>query len=153
MNTNLKDVVNDVFPQMLESLTFMFADPDEGVSPPGMPHDAVLVRIAFSGERNGAIEMAIGRSLGLEMAGNLLGLEPQADNAQKYGDDALRELMNVTCGHILTAMAGDRPVFNLTIPSISPMDGADWDALSRDESAAQFSIDGRPVRMRVQLEA
>lgn len=26
MNTNLKDVVNDVFPQMLESLTFMFAD-------------------------------------------------------------------------------------------------------------------------------
>jgi len=153
MNNDPKAVINDVFPQMIEELTFLFADPVEGGAAPGIPHDAVVVSIAFSGERSGTLDMGIGRSLGIEMAANLLGLDPEADNAAALGDDALRELMNVTCGHVLTSLAGDKPVFNLTIPEVRPVNGAEWDALGQGHDTAQFSVDGRPVQMRLRLDA
>ena len=153
MHTEPKAIIDDVFPRMLEELTFLFADPEEGGGPQGMPHDAVRVVIGFSGEKRGTLEMAIGRSLGIEMAANLLGLDPDAEEALTLGDDALRELMNVTCGHVLTTLAGDKPVFNLSIPEVSPMDGAAWDAFARDSNTAQFSVDGRPVQLRLHVES
>ncbi|MBM3290171.1 MAG: chemotaxis protein CheX [Candidatus Hydrogenedentes bacterium] len=153
MDSNAKGVLDDVFPRMLEELTFLFADPDDGSSPQGMPHDAVDVAIAFSGERNGTLDMGVSRSLGIEMASNLLGLDPDDDNAEHLGDDALRELMNVTCGHVLTSLAGDKPVFNLSIPTITALDGAGWDALARDADTARFAIDGRPVHLRLRVQS
>ena len=152
MHSKPREVVAEVFPKMLEELGFLFADPDESPSPPGMPHDAVRVQIAFSGEMGGEIDMGIGRSLGAEIASNLLGLDLGEENIPRAGDDALRELLNVTCGHILTTFAGDRPVFNLTIPEVTPMDGAAWDALARDKDTAIFGIDGRPVQLRLRLQ-
>lgn len=151
MGGNLRDIIDDVFPRMLEELAFMFADCDDGAGEFGMPHDAVLVHIAFSGEREGSVDMGVGRTLGLEMAANLLGVAQDANNAEQLGDDALLELMNVTCGHILSSMAGDKPVFNLTIPEISQMSGEAWDEMQRDVSTARFTVDGRPVQMRVCL--
>lgn len=151
MDSNLKGVVDDVFPRMLEELAFLFADPDDGGAQ-GIPHDAVLVSIGFSGERSGALEMGIGRSLGNEMAANLLGLDPDERGADRLGDDALRELMNVTCGHVLTELAGDTPVFNLTIPEVTILDGAGWDALGNDHATAKFAVDGRPVQLRLRVD-
>jgi hypothetical protein len=61
--------------------------------------------------------------------------------------------MNVTCGHVLTALAGDRPVFNLSIPEVRPMDGKAWDALASDKDTVRFSVDGRPVHIRLQVHS
>lgn len=152
MSRTPKEVVREVFPRMLEDLTFLFADPDDSGSPSGMPHDAVKVSIAFSGDRSGDIEMGLARSLGAEMASSVLGVDPNEAKAGQIGDDALRELMNVTCGHVLTSLAGERPVFNLSIPVVERMDGDAWEALARDSDTAMFNVDGRPVHVRLRFD-
>lgn len=151
MKSDLKAVLRDVFPRMLEELTFLFADePDASLSIPG---DPVLVNIGFSGPFNGTLDMSIARSLGVEMASNLLGLEPDDTNAEHAGDDALRELMNVTCGHVLTGIAGSEPVFNLSIPTVRPISAQEWEALGNAAEVVIFHVDGRPVQLRVNIDA
>ena len=153
MSDNPKDVIIEVFPRILEELAFLFADPVEDFVRLGMPHDAIAVTIAFTGEKSGTLEMKIGRSLGIDMVSNLLGLDPDSHDAERAGDDALRELMNVTCGHILTSIAGDKPVFNLAVPQIEPLDASAWESLSRGENTAKFSVDGRPVQLCMTLSS
>ncbi|MCC6797145.1 MAG: chemotaxis protein CheX [Candidatus Hydrogenedentes bacterium] len=150
MKVDTKAVLRDVFPRMLEELTFLFADNSDGKA--SLPGDAVLVNIAFSGPFHGTLDMSIARSLGIEMASNLLGLDPEDTNAQRAGDDALRELMNVTCGHVLTGIAGSEPVFNLSIPTVRPIGAEEWDALGAAADVVIFEVDGRPVQLCVKIE-
>lgn len=152
MNRTPREVVVEVFPRILEDLAFLFADPDDSQFSSGMPHDAVKVSITFSGDRSGGIEMGLARSLGAEMASSLLGVDPSEASAGQIGDDALRELINVTCGHVLTSLAGEKPVFNLSIPAVERMDGDTWEALARDVDTVLFSVDGRPVHVRLRFD-
>lgn len=151
MTHDTRAVLRDVFPRMLETLTFIFADEADGKA--SIPGDAVLVNITFSGPVTGSLDMSIARSLGIEMASNLLGLDPEDANAERAGDDALRELMNVTCGHVLTGIAGNEPVFNLAIPTVRPIGADEWDVLGRAKDVAVFHVDGRPVQLCVTIEA
>lgn len=150
MKRDTKAVLRDVFPRMLEELAFLFADEPDSLA--SMPGDPVLVNIAFSGPFHGTLEMSIARSLGIEMASNLLGLDPDDTNAEHAGDDALRELMNVTCGHVLTGIAGSEPVFNLSIPTVRLISGKEWDALGNAADVVIFQVDGRPVQLRVNID-
>ncbi len=151
MKSDTKAVLHDVFPRMLEELTFLFADDPDGRA--SIPGDAVIVNIAFSGPYSGTLDMSIARSLGIEMATNLLGLDPDDASAERAGEDALRELMNVTCGHVLTGIAGSEPVFNLSIPTVRSIGADEWNALGNAEDVAVFHVEGRPVQLRVTINA
>jgi CheY-like chemotaxis protein len=37
--------------------------------------------------------------------------------------DSLKEMLNVTCGQLLTSFAGEGPVFDLSIPTVAELDG------------------------------
>lgn len=153
MNNNAKAAVESVFPQVLEELAFLFADPSDMSSVPGAPHDALKVSMAFSGALSGVLDMAVSQGLGSEIAANLLGVEPEDTQDSKAAHDALRELLNVTCGHVLTTVAGDQAVFDLSIPTVAPIEIAEWKRLASQSDTAFFSVEGRPVMLRVAIPA
>jgi len=140
-----------VFADILARLAFMFGEPAAGdeLSPPA--GGALCAEMAFRGPRRGTLALAAPPALAGELAANVLGLEPDDVTAAAGAADALQELLNVTCGHVLTALAGDEPVFDLDAPATRPLDAAAWRALHDAPGTAGFVVEGRPVLLRLDL--
>lgn len=142
-----------VFPDVLERMAFMFADPADPAEVLGAGNEAVGATMRFTGIWNGTLMLAAPRSLCEELAANVLGLDPGNEGAAQKAPDALKELLNVTCGNVLTRLAGDEPVFDLTVPTVRDIDSAEWDALAGAEGSVAFLADGSPVLIRMEMEA
>jgi hypothetical protein len=142
--------VGEVFRQVLEKQCFLFADPDDGAG----FRDAgpcVAATMGFRGEIDGRLALVLPESLLPEIAANFLGMEPDDPEALAGGRDACKEILNITCGNALTALRGEEPVFDLTIPEVDPAtpgEAADWSALP---GAIRFSVDGAPILLLARI--
>jgi len=134
MNTSADD--REIFSRslidVLEQMTFIFADEAEDEQSCQPPEDSLLARMEFSGEKNGWVSLAAPGDLCREIAVNMLGASAE-DLSASMIMDALREVLNMTCGRFLTERFGLEPVFDLTVPKVSRLDEAGWqEAVSED---------------------
>jgi hypothetical protein len=53
-----------------------------------------------------------------ELAVNMLGLDDDVQVSPADQKDALREMLNIICGNLLPALAGDQAVFDIEAPEI-----------------------------------
>ena len=142
MSSNYKADLSEAFCGVIESVAFMFAEPvlNEDLGP--ADSDCLRATMSFDGSaRSGTISIAAPLNLCVDLATNILGLDPGADVGTTEASDALCELANVVCGRFLTNVAGDEPVFNLSIPEMSQLDAASWDEMARDAEALTFVVD------------
>lgn len=116
MNDPIQRVLYRVTESVLERLAFIFSFPEEDREPLDGP-DTLGARVAFTGPFSGALHLRVGRDIGPELAGNMLGVDPE-ETTPEQRDDAVRELINVICGNLLPAIAGKRAVFNVEPPVI-----------------------------------
>ena len=152
MSDNKKEILTQVFTEVLEQLAFMFAEPPED-SPPALGGNGIVqVSMEFHGPFNGEIELVVPRDICEELAANVLGLDPEDEMVTQAPFDALKELLNVTCGNVLTTLAGDVPVFDLTIPEIKELDKALWKELEQRPGSVFYIVDDFPVLLHLQTE-
>jgi CheY-specific phosphatase CheX len=116
MNDAIQRTLYRVAESVLEQLAFIFSFPEEDRAPLDGP-DALGARVAFAGPFSGSLHLRIGRDIGPELAGNMLGVDAE-ETTPEQRDDAVRELINVVCGNLLPAIAGKRAVFNVEPPVI-----------------------------------
>lgn len=64
--------------------------------------------------------MTISTEVLQELAANMLGLDDEEGITEDQRFDALKETMNVICGNLLPAIAGDEVVFDIDMPEILP---------------------------------
>ncbi len=83
-----------------------------------------------------------------EIAANVLGLEPDDEFVRERPGDSLKELLNVTCGNLLPALAGEEPVFDLTVPELRVITETEWESILNAPEAQQFIVDDYPVVIR-----
>lgn len=140
--------VLEVFCQVLESLAFMFADPADRQDLPAAGEPLLEASIGFRGPWSGSLTLLAPQSLAGELAANVLGVDADDESAAEQGRDALGELMNVTLGRLLTAVAGEAPVFDLTPPTVTDAADERWPQFVASESAVAVLVDGRPVLLR-----
>jgi hypothetical protein len=133
----LIQVVADV----LEAQAFMFADEGDGDLPEGA---GPCAEIRFDGPTRGHLALALHGGLAVDLAANVLGLEPEACTAD-IAADALKEVANVACGQILTRIWGEEVVFQLGIPAVRQLDAAGWASLARAPGVAGVRVDGVAV--------
>ncbi len=148
-NKKLNEVVFDVF----EKLAFMFGDvaDREEVSPTAT--DYAHVSMTFSGkDMAGTLALTVPAELSMQIAANVLGVDPADELADAQADDALKELLNVICGNVLTAIAGEKPVFDLTVPVASNLDADGWSSLLYRLDTHAFLIDDVPVLIQFRCE-
>jgi CheY-specific phosphatase CheX len=110
------------------------------------------VSIGFGGVLAGSIDLAVSRALCVEVAANMLGVDSAEERARERAEDAIREVLNVTCGQILTDLAGERPMFTLTVPLARELTTDAFTPIIRDSASTAFTIDGEPVWLRFRLE-
>lgn len=144
------EMVRGVFAKVLEKQVFLFAE-DLEISEIPEGGDWVEANMAFHGPFGGNLSLALPREAELEIAANFLGKEADDPEVAKCAEDSLKEILNVVCGHMLTALAGEDPVFDLSIPKVRDLSDADWSALAALPDVLGFDVEGRPAMLRFQL--
>jgi CheY-specific phosphatase CheX len=148
MKIDLQQKLSEVLENVLEQFAFMFCDsttPDEIPEPSGV---LLHTSMQFNGPSSGSLDMMTPQALAIEIAANAMGIE-QEEEAAAGASDALRELLNIICGQMLTAFAGDEPVFDITIPNVTACDHEAWKELVSDERTGVFMVEDYPFLLRV----
>lgn len=152
MSKDYRNAIIHVFCQVLEDLAFMFGDPLDGSEMPE-EHDGLLyARLRFHGEFAGLVELIAPAEMSQELAENVLGISPEQLSLDNVSEDALGELLNVTCGQLITELAGEDPVMDLCPPQVQPTSAETWERMRADPQAVGFMVDEHPVMIRLTID-
>jgi chemotaxis protein CheX len=113
MNTNLTDTLSRVAEEVFESLAFVLPafEEDESGPPTGTPKTAGS--ITFTGPFEGTLSVSVSNELLSAVAANMLGFDFGEVPSEDTQRDAFKELLNVICGNLLPALAGEDAVFDV----------------------------------------
>lgn len=150
MTNDLRSVLEKVFPQVLEDYAFMFGDVLEEGAAPAPDGACIAARMKFAGPFQGHLALSAPESFCRQLAANVLGLEMEDAEVESGAADSLKELLNVVCGNLLTELAGDEPVFDLTIPEVVPLSEEDWEVSSLE--GVGFLVEEWPVFLDLTCE-
>ena len=152
MNDNqAREVVENVFCDILERVAFLFADPAKKDEIEGACENYLCANLIFAGPEKGSVSLVVPNSLSKEIAANVLGLEPDDDLVREGAGDALKELLNVTCGHILTSLLGTKMVFDLSAPEMEVYDESAWREMLRAPNTVGVLVEESPVLLSFEM--
>ena len=127
MDEQLEKTLSNIAIETFEKLAFLFAfAADEAET--GQPGSGVAASVSFSGFFSGTLIMKVSAEALPELAVNMLGVDGDDETTLDQQNDALKETLNVICGNLLPAIAGNREVFNIGSPEIL----TDGDMLEKD---------------------
>ena len=137
--------VIQVAAEVLEQQAFMFAEEASMEDLETVEEAVFRTSIAFTGPPSGGLCVTLPGDLSAELAVNILGVDAEDELEDGDAADAVKELVNVICGQLLTTMYGTEPVFQLTIPTVEDLDRVGWEAAKADRNAVALSVDESPV--------
>ncbi len=126
---------------VLEKMVFMITDTLDDDELDTGAVDLLRAEMEFSGSQNGKAVLAAQSDLCAEIAENILGIDHD-DVDQGSLEDALREILNMTCGQYLTSRWGEEQVFDLTVPGVTTIDTEQWTELAQDEQSVVIDAEG-----------
>jgi CheY-specific phosphatase CheX len=134
-----------IFSEVLANLAFMFTDEEQIELSPA---DAWLETvISYQGPTQGTLRFRCTTDFSILLAANLLGIDPQDEEADAKARDAVKEFMNIVCGQLVTAVHGSENIFNLTIPTITELPEAPDLHADDGSDSATLSVDGYLVQL------
>jgi CheY-specific phosphatase CheX len=152
MQIDHKQLLSEVFCEVMEKLAFMFGEFTAKEELSQTTSDCVQARMTFTGALTGALALVVPAEMCVEVAANVLGMEPDDEFVTARATDALKEVLNVTCGRLLTALVGEKPVVDLSVPVATKLDAAGWTAFLNEPEAVGLVVDDKPVLLRLSLE-
>ncbi len=118
MNNKLDETLACVAEEIFGSLTFVLPAFEEEVSAPPETEDKTGASISFTGSFEGTLAVSVSNELLPAIAGNMLGLDFDELPSQGVQQDAFKELLNVICGNLLPALAGEQAVFDVGVAGL-----------------------------------
>jgi CheY-specific phosphatase CheX len=136
------DILTEVFCEVLEEVAFMFGEPSSKDELLTNAAKRLHATMTFAGSTYGTLGVAMPAEMCTDLAANILGMDKEDDIPATEAEDALKELLNITCGQFLTAMFGEESVFDFSIPQVTEIDQADWSALMQKPETVGFMVEG-----------
>ena len=110
------EMLQRVASRLLEEAAFVFTEP-VGAEAPSWDGEVLEVELAFSGHGRGWLMLAAPKRFGVQLASNLLGVDPGEDTEmEEHGTDALREMLNMIAGPLMEEWFGKEAVCEIGIP-------------------------------------
>lgn len=141
----------DSLVQAMETMAFTtpaLADPSLFPSP-----DSLHVSMPFTGPICGTVEIVASEKVGISLAANILATTPDDPAAVRYARDALKELLNVTCGLLLPKLVPKESAashFRMTLPQLEVFDcQTQWPAFAASADTCILDVEGRLLALRV----
>ena len=147
-------VIGDVFESVLQNLAFMFVEAVEREtlgsmeSPQDLPEKFIKASMTFTGSIQGRVNLMVPDELAKELASNIIGKEIDKNISQRHLNDALKEVLNVTCGNLLSAIVGTKQVFDAAPPTLTEHDQNAWKAFLEEPESIPFMIEDWPALLQ-----
>lgn len=147
------ETVAQVFRDVLEKLAFMFVEQVEKEDVEKGPGNYVAAKMGFTRDLTGSLAMAVPAAMCPIIAANVLGLDEGEDQVMKEALDALKELLNVACGNILTAIAGESAIMDLSVPKVSKLNDESYQEFLEDPDTLAFETDDGTVLLQLHFDS
>lgn len=143
-------ILSEALCKALETMAFMIAEAPEQQSE--APAECYLARMHFEGPVKGTIELLAGCELARSLALNISGAE-QVENDTSV--DALKELLNVTCGLLLPLLPSlPTDTFEFTVPElVSTGDTEQWRQFVEQDDVVVMEVNGEPIATRLIIQS
>lgn len=153
MEQHEKDTIAKAFCDVLETMCFMFGDViDKDDVIVSLPEEIIISEIQFTGKINGSLSTIIPVDMCLELCANTIGKD--SDEALKIvrASDSAKELLNITCGNVITSLFGDTEIFDLMPPEVSFPDKIVWDEFINNPDSIFFQVDDWIVALKAVIK-
>lgn len=143
--------ITRIFREVLERQAFLFAEP---MDPDGIGSDPgpwLRATIRFGGDTPGVLRLAAGEAMAREAAANFLGTSLEDPSVEANHRDALGEILNMVCGHMLTALHGDHALHDLGIPALEDISSLDAEAMAGAPGCLAFLAEDHPVLLSAEF--
>lgn len=148
MNPEQKEILDAAFIKVTENLAFMFADPITKEDLPELDQEYIQAVMFYSGDYNGELVLFLPMEMCLDLAANILGKDTNEALKMVKATDAAKELLNISCGLILTSVYGDKALFDLTCPQASMISNEMMYEESDNGEILYYAVDDWFVMMR-----
>ncbi len=134
-----------IFSDVLANLAFMFTDEDDAA----LKSDAVWAEasIEYRGCVSGRLNLVYPKPFSIELAANLLGTDPDSEDVELQAEDAVKELMNIICGQLVTALHGTEALFNLSIPRVEALSDKPRFSGEDNGNTSTLCVSGRKIQL------
>jgi len=153
MTEYTQKTVNTAFLDVVERLTFMFGDTEDKNQLDTEMVAFTLASIGFEGDLTGKLSVAVPTRVTADIAANILGLEPADLSDRSLLEDALGEMLNVVCGHVVMALVGPGADFKLGSPAVSRIDETKLVEMLASPDFVGFNLDDSPVLLGLTTES
>jgi len=133
--------------QVLMEAAFVMAEPTPAA--PALEGKLLAARIAFTGPCRGRVTLTTTARLAITLAANLLGVDPDDDEAADRGGDALSELLNMVGGALLGAVCPPGSMGHLGLPESMALEA---EPPPRGNSVTLLTDEGEAVVLQLELE-
>lgn len=152
MTEQMREAVEATFVDVVEKLTFMFGERCDMADVAVGTEPWAEARMSFSGDVVGSLSVIVPQDLLPEIAANILGLDSDLMSRPEVLDDALREMLNVLCGHVIRAIAGPSCSFDLVTPDNLILEGEALEAVMDDPDTTAYLLDEEPILLNLKYE-
>lgn len=145
MGDNPFEYLMDALGHVLVSMVSMSPHITEAKDMPEMKGDAFNIRIEYIGKHAGELGLIMERPLASQITARILGLGSTEDVYDDMIEDAVRELINVVCGHFVTLMYGYTPVLKISMPKVFLIGSPACNALLANPNVCTMMVDDFPL--------
>ena len=143
---NCMESLNEVVSKVFEQTAFLFPEPAnlaDGISFDDL--ELFLVTITFSGEAEGDVSLILPIEMCRELSSNILGEDAgETEDREKY-IDAVKEILNIITGQLLTKLFGHKALFNLSAPQIMELNREEFFSTIEQKDYSCHLIEQYPV--------
>ncbi len=147
---SLNSEAGEKLAEAMETMAFVSALPPDDAQV-AAPTSAVLLQMKFTGPVSGVVEMVAADQLGQTIAENILPPDPSDPSTAISGDDALKELLNVTCGSLFRNPANQKSGnFDIALPQLTKFDATkDWSRFVESKGTTVLDAEGSLIAIHV----
>ena len=148
---SIAEIAEQTITRVLEGAAFIFTDPlAESDIPLLQTWEADGVSLKFKGKPTGMMHLWVSEGFACSIAANMLGIDMESEIAKEKGLDALKELLNMIVGNLMTAAFGEEPVFELGLPE--RIDRSLLESHGDNPHAIWLQADDNPVLFLIEID-
>jgi CheY-specific phosphatase CheX len=151
---NRKESLNEIVSKVFEQTAFLFpeaADLSGGIS--FEDFELIHVYISFTGDAEGEVSMVLPFEMCRELSSNILGEDfPETEEREK-AIDAVKEMLNIITGQLLTKLFGHKGLFNLSSPELKELNREEFFGSLEQKDYSCHLIEQYPVITTISIKA
>lgn len=148
MHELTSELLAEVLGSVLQDSAFIFAEPME--DPPDWTPPVFLAELAFESVRAGVLRLTTRPRGAVEVAANMLGIDPGDPEAEIQGRSALAEILNVVGGAFVNRFFGSKVPSQLGLPRTEVLE--ELPEKPRNCFAMLQLESGDPMMIEIELE-